>query len=337
MNALHGLAENPSLPPDLLARLVALADQDLKWHLSRRTDLSAAQRVRCHMTLVSDDPIPDPDVLPAERPDLSPVELFHLATHENPLARLALAARRDLPPEACERLAEDPLPGVRWELAANPVTPEPVLRSLATACQETRRNLAHNPKIPLDLLADIAPTTRIGPTLVPRVATATPDELRLLAASDVPQVRALVAQRGDLPPDVLDLLATDTDLAVAKGVAPALAVSQLREVVHRHGTPVFPRAALNPNCPPDLLHHLATNAPAGHKTFREVAAHPNTSTETLLLCLHDDRGRAAAARHPSLPADVLLGLLDDPTTAEDAAANPALPVSAMRTLLGPTT
>ncbi len=106
--------------------------------------------------------------------------------------------------------------------------------------------------------------------------------------------------------------------------------------MHRHGTPVYPRVALNPNCPPDLLHHLVTHAPAGHRTFREVAGHPGASAATLLLCLRDERGRAAA-RHPNLPADVLLDLLAGPATAEAAAANPSLPVSEMAKLLSPTT
>jgi hypothetical protein len=256
VTALHGLAENPALPPELLDRLIALADRDLNWHLSRRSDLSAEQRLRVttrHTASCGCGETPDPDVLPAERPDLPPVELFRLTTHENPLVRSALAVRRDLPRQACERLAADPIPGVRRDLAGNPSVPEAVLRSLAAdSYQETRRALAHNPAVPLDLLADPAATARVGPTLVPRVATATADELRLLAGSAVPNVRMLVAQREDLPPDVLDRLAADPEPAVAKAIAviPALTAGQLWAVVHRHGTPVYPRAALNPNCPP---------------------------------------------------------------------------------------
>ncbi|WP_053738336.1 hypothetical protein [Nocardia sp. NRRL S-836] len=323
--------------------MVALGDRDLTPHLSRRGDLSAEQRnspaPQHTAACACDDEPPDPDVRLAGNPALSPADLARLTTHENPLVRWALAARPDLPRTACDRLAADPVPGVRRDLAANPCVPEDVLRSLiADPYQETRRAVAHNPAVPLDLLADAAATCRVGPTLVPRVATATAAELRLLAGSAVPAVRMLVAQREDLPRDVLDRLAADPEPAVAKGVAvvPALSAGQLWALVHRHGTPLFPRVALNPGCPPDLLHHLVTHAPAGHRTFREVATHPATSAATLLLCLRDERGRAAAS-HPALPVDVLLTLLADPGTAEAAAANPALPVSEMEKLLSPTT
>ncbi|HZM76936.1 MAG TPA: hypothetical protein VFC19_14470, partial [Candidatus Limnocylindrales bacterium] len=76
----------------------------------------------------------------------------------------------------------DPVPGVRADLAANPAIGEELMWALAgDSGYDVRRRLVHNPAIPLDLLARLAPTTRIGATLLPRIAAATQDEIAELA------------------------------------------------------------------------------------------------------------------------------------------------------------
>ncbi|NEE47593.1 hypothetical protein G3M55_23670, partial [Streptomyces sp. SID8455] len=51
--------------------------------------------------------------------------------HPSLLLRRALAARRDLPPESYARLAADPDPGVRADVAENPAIDGTLIRALA--------------------------------------------------------------------------------------------------------------------------------------------------------------------------------------------------------------
>ncbi|WP_051773275.1 variant leucine-rich repeat-containing protein [Saccharothrix sp. NRRL B-16314] len=312
---LRGLAANPALPGHLHARLpappAALPHDD--------TD--------CH---------DQPDVRQAADSTTPVDEVIALMEHGHALVRWVIAGRPDLPRVVQERLAADPIPGVRADLAANPaVVAESILRELADdESADVRRSVAHNPSVPLDLLTRLAESIRIGPTLLPRVMGATDGELRLLAASPSARFRMLVAQRTALPADVFELLVEDDDIRVAKGIAqhPALSADRLRALASRHGPSLFRRIATNPHCSPELLHHMARNATA-RRTYRAIAEHPNTRAETLLLCLEDDDARRSAAEHPNLPTDVLVGLLQDPSLAEPAAANPSLPVEVMEGLI----
>jgi hypothetical protein len=318
---LHGLSANPSLPDHLRARLRA-----------RLPDRRAAPP---HDTAWHDEPDVHPDVRRAADPTTPPAEVTALLDHGD-MVRWTLAGRPDLPLDAQERLAADRIPGVRADLAANPcVVAESILRELANdEYADVRRSVAHNPSVPLNVLTRLAESTRIGPSLVPRVMTATDDELRLLAASPSARVRMLVAQRTALPADVFELLLADDDIRVAKGIAPhpALSADRVRALAARHGPSLFRMLATNPHCTPELLHHMARNATA-RRTYRAVAEHPNTRAETLLLCLGDDVARRRAAEHPNLPIDVLVALVDDPDLARHAAANPSLPVEVMERLI----
>ncbi len=153
------------------------------------------------------------------------------AGHPSLQVRWALAGRPDLPSESCARLAADPNPGVRADLAENPSIDDALIRVLATDREhEVRRRLAHNPLVPLDVLTHLAATTRIGATLLPRIASASPDEAEKLAQSANPAARMLIAQRRDLPPAIRDALATDVDAKVVKSIAghPGLSQGQLR-------------------------------------------------------------------------------------------------------------
>jgi hypothetical protein len=270
-------------------------------------------------------------------PSTPPEVLAGLVDHRSDLLRWHLASRTDLPHRAYEQLAKDHIPGVRYSVAANSSVRESLLRELAAGDpdQEMRRQLAHNPVVPLDLLMSLAATTRIGPTLVARIDTATDAELRTLAAATTKQVRMLVAQRPDLPVDLVHLLADDDETMVVKSIVPNPAITgeRLRELVARHGPRLYPRAARNPNCPPDLLHDMAQDGELGRRAYVTIAGHPNANADTLLLCLRDPMARRHAATHPNLPPETVVELLDDPEAAEAAAANPALPVRVMAELL----
>ncbi|MFE6843969.1 hypothetical protein [Streptomyces sp. NPDC057686] len=268
--------------------------------------------------------------------------------HPSLLIRWALAERTDLPQELYARLAEDPIPGVRSEVAGNPAIGEPLIRAMAARCgkgaqggaggDEVAHSLARHPRLPLDVLAHLARETRIGPALLPRIAGAAPAELARAAASADSRVRMLVAQRRDLAPELRDTLAADTDAAVVKAVVPhpGLSEERLRAMVGLHGVRVLARVAANPDAPPALLEELARHDPPVRRAFREIAGHPNATAGALLPALADERARPRAARHPALPAAVLADLLTDPDpeVARAAAANPSLPVDVMTGLLG---
>ena len=236
----------------------------------------------------------------------TPVEAaIRLARHPSPIVRRALAARADLPAEVAESLAADPIPGVRTAVAENPALPEAAIRRLAAdGCHA----VLHNPSVPIDVLAQARKT---GATLLPRIAVTGPDEVRELAESRNPQLRRLVAERRDLPPEIRDRLAADPDASVVTAVAPhpGLPVDLMRDMVARHGARVIARLASNPDAPADLLLDLARHMPSARKALREIARHPNAPAAALEICLTDARARPIAAAHPSLPADRFADLL----------------------------
>ncbi|MER6780879.1 MULTISPECIES: hypothetical protein [unclassified Streptomyces] len=261
-----------------------------------------------------------------------------LAGHPSMLIRWALAERADLSQESYARLAADPVPAVRSEVAGNPAVGEPLIRALAAGGADgIAADLARNPRVPLDVLAHLAAVTRLGPVLLPRIASASPAELADAAASADARVRRLVAERRDLAPELRDALAADPDASVVNAVAPhpGLPDALLRAMVARHGVRVLARVAANPDAPPALLEELARHDPPVRRAFRAIAVHPHATAAALLACLDDRRARPLAARHPAMAPEVLVGLLtdDDHEVARAAAANPALPVGVMAGLL----
>ncbi|MGW7066763.1 hypothetical protein ACWGII_14990 [Streptomyces sp. NPDC054855] len=258
--------------------------------------------------------------------------------HPSALLRWALAARSDLPPEAYGRLATDPHPGVRADLAANPAIDEALIRALAVdRGHDVQRELAHNPRVPLDVLIGLARTTKIGATLLPRIAAASCGEVAELAQSPDPAVRTLVAQRRDLPTVTRDALAADPDAKVVKSIAshPGLSEAQLRAMVDRHGVHVIAKVAANPDATSALLEELTRHEPPVRKAFREVARHRNATGPALHNCLADKQARPLAAAHPALAPHVIAELLTDTDwrVVEAAAANPSLPLAVMSSLV----
>ena len=164
---------------------------------------------------------------------------------------------------------------------------------------------------------------------------------RLIALADGVTCLEL-ARRTDLSPaQVQALLARDDPAVVSALLAsgraeevvtrPQVTEAQLWELAEQHAR--WPEVARNPQCPPDLLHHMASQAGTDVETYRAIARHPRARGETLLLCLGDAQARHLAACHPNLPVDTILELLDSEFTARPAAANPSLPVEVMERLL----
>jgi hypothetical protein len=256
------------------------------------------------------------------------------ADHPSMLLRQQLAARSDLPPEVGERLVHDPVPIVRGDLAENPAIGDAQIRALATDHgYDVRRRLAHNPRVPLDVLDQLAAEIRIGPDPLPRIAAASPTEVEEMARSKNPALRMLLAERRDLPKGIRDALALDPDAKVAKSIArhPGLSEAQLRAMVDRHRARVIAKVAASPEASGALLEDLAGHEPPGHKVFREIARHPNATAPALLACLASRDARSWAAGHPALPPHVIVELLshDDRQVAQAAAANPSLPPAVM--------
>ncbi|WP_328745730.1 hypothetical protein OHT57_09950 [Streptomyces sp. NBC_00285] len=275
----------------------------------------------------------------AFRNPATPVEaVVGFVDHPSVFLRWALATRRDLPRQACARLASDPTAGVRADLAENPAIDVSLIRTLADDPDpDVRRRLAHNPRVPLDVLIRLARNARIGATLVPRVAACSPAEVEELATSPDPAARMLVAQRRDVPPETRDRLAADPDAKVIKALAPhpGLTEAQLRAMVDRHGVHVLAKVAANPDASPALLEDLVRHEPAVRKVFREVARHRGATYPALLRCLADERARPVAAGHTALPPSVIEELLADADAqvAEAAAANPSLSPAVMADLV----
>ncbi|MEU0539884.1 hypothetical protein ABZ319_08425 [Nocardia sp. NPDC005978] len=245
-----------------------------------------------------------------------------------------LAARTDLPRRLYAELAGDPVPLVRAQLADNPAIDENLIRALAfDRGHDVQRRLAHHPHLPLDILAALAAGTRIGPTLLPRIASATTAEAEELAASTNPILRMLVAQRRDLPAGLRDALARDADAKVLASIAPhpGLSETRLRELAAAHGARVSAAVTANPDATASLLEELARQRPSVLKALREIARHPHATAAALRTCLTDSRARRSAAGHRALPPATIVELLDDQDwqVVQAAAANPALPHAAM--------
>jgi hypothetical protein len=225
--------------------------------------------------------------------------------HPSMLLRWALAARQDLPRQAFARLASDPFPGVRADVAENPAIDDALVRALADDRDpDLRRRLAHHPRVPLDVLTRLARTVRIGATLLPRIAAASRAEVEGLAESPEPTARMLVAQRRNLLPEIRDRLAADPDAKVIKALAPhpGLTETQLRAMVDRHGVQVLAKVAANLNASAALLEDLVRYEPAPQRVFREVARHRRATASALLICLADKRSTTRGRRPPGTPA-----------------------------------
>ncbi|WP_330300351.1 hypothetical protein [Streptomyces sp. NBC_00503] len=264
--------------------------------------------------------------------------LLRFADHPSALLRWELAARPDLPPQTAARLADDPVPGVRGDLAQNPAIDDATVRVLAADLgHDVQRRLAHNPRVPLDVLSDLAAATKIGSTLLPRIASTSPSEIEDLSRSSNPVLRMLLAERRDLPAEIRDLLADDPDAKVVKSIAqhPGLSEAQLRSMVERHGAQVAAKVAANPETPAALLEDLTGHVPPVRKGLREIARHPNATGPALLVCLTDRQARRVAAGHPALPPEAIVELLADCDwqVVEAAAANPSLPLAVMAELI----
>ncbi len=193
---------------------------------------------------------------------------------------LALLEQGEVSPRVAERLLGEQLR--RWERVS--------------FCWGARRNSGYQPLF--DLLRRLTGTWDLSGPVRPDVPAA-PEELACLAAGGT-WLRRLAARHPNTPPELLECLAADPEVAVRRAVA-------------RH-----------PATPVEALETLA----ASPRLRERLAVARNESAPAELLCRlardPEARVRAAVARHPAIPMGVAEDLACDPDTRVRNSAERAL-------------
>ncbi|MET9539021.1 hypothetical protein ABZY16_16155 [Streptomyces sp. NPDC006553] len=251
----------------------------------------------------------------ATNPAVPPAGLEDLLDADETGAPAEIAERTDLPAAFHARLATHPAALVRETLARNPSIGEPLILQLTEDPDPgVRLAVAENPSVPLSYLTTLAGRRRLPDGPLPRILNATEHELHALATSRVAQARALAAARPDLPARLVDRLAKDSDIGVARKIAPhpRLAGHQLADMADRHGPPVYGAIAQNPGCPATLLRRMARDVGSARRALRPIAAHPASPPDVIegLLANPDPRVVHAAAAHPALPVETMERLIN---------------------------
>ncbi|MGW1321275.1 hypothetical protein ACWD64_01980 [Streptomyces antibioticus] len=261
------IANNPSLPADVVVLLAGDPDPEVRERIARRADLGPAER-----RALAEDPDPrvrlavsvhpawseeerariDYDV-PQDGPFLhhwpplpprDPEAVRRDALSAHPLLRRRAASRHTLPADLLERLAADDDLGVRVLLAQNhPDAPPPLLlRAFLEYTGLGRDDLLLRPQFPTDGLAvhadDADPAVR---ALAARDPGCAPETVARLTRDPDPAGRAALARHPNLPQDRLAELLDDEELAHHAAANPALAADTVRRLVA--ALPVSPRPA----------------------------------------------------------------------------------------------
>jgi hypothetical protein len=310
------VAGRPDLTDDMVAEIIELDDHWLLHSLALNKRLP--DRFRIQLAAYRDNGVRAALVIQAATAPRAMLE--QLIDDPDPRVRECLAHGHDIPPDLRARLAADPDPAIRAELAKHwTQAPEQVRRTLLTdpeptvraaACSTYFAQLPH-PIPPADLvpalLAD--PVTRAGAVIH---AVLDADTLRWLAEDPDSEVRAELARHPELPPSLRDILAAD----------PALSVRV--KVFARPDMPDHVRAQIHA-----AIHDLSRSTAdldfdADEETFLRQVEDTVAAMELRILRLdwvtadplpHIDSPyvsfRASAARNKSLPADAVARLLDD--------------------------
>ncbi|MEY9931294.1 hypothetical protein ABH926_005943 [Catenulispora sp. GP43] len=252
-----------------------------------------------------------------------------------------LARNRHTPPDIVARLARDPDPKVREEIAGRHDLDAVLLAELARDPDGGVRSRAlPRPRPATDAdrkridFAYAGTADQIGRDDWPKGGL-DPDWIAACAVSPHPLMRRVAAiDSSVLPADLVELLAHDPDPHVRHLLAynhPAASAELLLEAFiagPRQRKLLLTRPAL----PRTGLADLLTHADPG---VRALAAADTTLDEPPYAQLTDPdhRVRCAAAANPLLPAEWIATLLDDPDLAEAAAANPALTAEQLHEVL----
>ncbi|WP_042416892.1 hypothetical protein [Streptacidiphilus anmyonensis] len=298
--ALLGLAANPSLPADLLDRLVPMADEELASQLARRPDLTtgqvralAARFESVAVQLVHDAALRAEDV----DPDVQPLAALALLEEGVGLQRWV------------RRFADDPAAEYREKLAGCPGLPPEVLRRLADD-----------------------PDVRVVSTLARHAPGLLAAEL---ARHPHAEVRSWVAANEQTPPRSLRaLLAGEGSEGTVGGLPPARACLVCdQEPVPPGRAPERPRGErrLLPGEACDGAHESTV-----HAMRCRALGNPATPVDAVAaLAVHPSaKLRELVAAREGLPADVYARLAEDPVRRVRAvlAGNPSIDAAAIERL-----
>ncbi|MFD3944021.1 hypothetical protein [Streptomyces sp. NPDC058579] len=304
----ESLAANPALPEHLFERLAATGDEDVRYALACRDDLTEAQArtLRAHddadlWTLVARGKVPwaevprdDPALLlaAAQAGTAPEAAIRELARHPDPEVRAEVADHgTGLPPEVLAALARDPDPTVAERAAEVPELPADLAAELARhAHVPVRVSLAGNDRVPPSLLAALlADGGRPAPTrcgACGRQAEGCADH-----TPGVRRIRLAAAANPSVPPAALEAFLDAQEAEEGQEAEEAATVWLLADIAERTDLPVS-------------LH-------------TRLAAHPDAFV------------RKALARNPSIGESLLLRLADDPDLIVRLAVseNPAVPLA----------
>ncbi|MEV8038558.1 hypothetical protein [Streptomyces sp. NPDC086182] len=338
-HVLCGLAANAALPPELVDRLITVADADIAADLAGREDLSRAQAIalasrveEIAVRLVYEGRLTAADIDPTVQPDAALALLDEgagnpewarlLATDPIVERREKLAACSRLPSDVVETLAVDADVRVVAELALW-TTPEVVARLAGHPHGEVRRAVAANEATPPSVLAALLTGDGLPP--VQRCLVCDREEAPFVHDPHCPRLDC------DLPPGAScdgsheSTVHDMQQMALGNSATPSEAVARFVD----HPSVLLRWAlAARPDLPSEVYGQLATDSTPGIRA--DLAGNPAIS-ESLIRVLADDRGhdvQRRLAHNPQLPLEVLIRLAGTTKTGATllpriAAASPA--------------
>ncbi|WP_406739213.1 hypothetical protein OG365_35105 [Streptomyces sp. NBC_00853] len=231
---LAALAANPTLPPDLVARLAVDPDPGVRLAVSARPELSESERAAIDHTVDAEDRLGTLDWVWKRREDAE--FLRRCARSAHTWLRRSAAVCPGLPADAVELLAGDQDFAVRLLLAE------------------------FHPKPPPELLLDLYlnGTHRAVGMLVTRPGFPAAGLAARFGDSPDPERRRLALRDPDLEPELLDRLSRDPDTRAAAARDPRLPVSRIRELLADPDTEAA--AAANPALSPEDMRRLLDRA-----------------------------------------------------------------------------
>lgn len=318
-HVLCGLAANPALPPELVDRLIAVADAEIAVDLALREDLSHAQAV----ALVSR--VEDSALKLAYEGRLTAADVDPTA---QPHAALALLDEGAGLPEWARLLAADPVVEHRERLAACPGLPLDVVEMLAADADirvVAEVALAATP----DMAARLAghPHAEVRRSVAANEATPPTVLAALISGEGLPPAeRCLVCDREEPPfahdPHCsrrdCDLLpgascdgsheSTVHDILLAALRNPATPTEAVVGFVDHPSMLLRWTLAVRPCLPPEVYARLAVDPAPGVRA--DLAGNPAID-DAVIRVLADDDGhevRRGLAHNPRVPLDVLTRL-----------------------------
>ncbi|WP_167160755.1 hypothetical protein [Streptomyces sp. MBT27] len=319
-HALHGLAANPSLPPDLVDRLILVADPDLADELADRADLthdqattlatrieSSAQHLARHGMLTAADV--DPVTRPAAALALlgkgsGPAAWARLFAKDPDVSRReTLAGCPGLPRDVVETLAADPDSRVVAELAFG-ATPE-VAAALATHPHaEVRRAVAANEATPPTVLAGLLAGKGIPP--VQRCPVREREEAAFVPAPQCPRPNSDPPAGASCDGSRESATHGIQRAALHNPATPASAVAGFAE---HPSEPLRRAVAARRGLPAAVYARLAVDPAPGVRA--DLAENPSID-DAVIEILAEDRGhdvRRCLAHNPRVPLDVLVRIV----------------------------